>query len=58
LVGRESIRFLGTSGFGIALRLALPELPAWGTSCVAVVGGRAEGLLFLVVADEAEFDED
>jgi hypothetical protein len=55
LLGRES-----TGGeFGIAiLGLALPELAPWGAGGVAIVGGGTEGFLFLVVADETEFDED
>jgi hypothetical protein len=55
LLGRET-----TGGeFGVAiLELALPELALWGAGGVAVVGGGTEGFLFLVVADETEFNED
>lgn len=58
-MGREGIRLLSSSELGVAvLGLALPELPARGAGRVAVVGGWTEGFLFLVVADEGEFDED
>jgi hypothetical protein len=64
-VGREHIRvmFLSSETTGAELSvavlgLALPEFALGGAGGVAVVGGGAEGFLFLVVADETEFDED
>jgi hypothetical protein len=55
--------FLSSETTGVELSvavlgLALPEFALGGASGVAVVGGGAEGFLFLVVADETEFDED
>lgn len=59
LVRGQSIGLLSIElGIAGVLGLALPELPAWGPGGVAVVGGGAESLLFLVMADEHEFDED
>ena len=43
---------------GITSSLALPELAAWCSGCVAVVGGGSEGFLFLVMSDQADFDEE
>ena len=59
LVRGQSIGLLSIKlGIAGVLGLALPELPAWRAGGVAVVGGGAESLLFLVMADEHEFDED
>jgi len=54
LGGETTSSELGVTVFG----LALPEFALGGAGCVAVVGGWAEGFLFLVVADESELDED
>jgi hypothetical protein len=43
---------------GRALGFALPELAAGGAGCVAVVGGRTEGLFFLVMFHEEDLHED
>lgn len=56
-MGRERVGVLLVHGV-VALLLALPELAFGGASCVAVVGGGAEGTLFAAVADETIFDED
>lgn len=41
-----------------SLWLALPKLSPWRTRGVPIVWGWAKCLLFLVVADESEFDRD
>lgn len=56
----QCIRLLSDASshiFAIASWLALPELAAGRTGRVAVVGGGAECLLFSVVFDEGQFDE-
>lgn len=45
-------------GVSLVLGLALPELALWGTGCVSVVWGGAEGALLAAVLDEEEFEED
>lgn len=59
LVGGQGVGLLCGSELRVAvLALALPEPATGRTGCVPVVGGGPEGFLFLVLPDQAEFNND